>query len=165
MLRSPRIMQTHGLWGPLSSYHVLYTMQNTPKPACDCRSLACGRFVLLLDRPVHNLITILGFGARTGEEHRTHAFEYQGLPPSEQKAFFDKHSTRFSEFCRLPYFNPVTMSVINPMHNILLGKHGCYPSFESLTFFPQVLSKHNGTTVGSRVRVFAKEQRLDQWAS
>lgn len=69
------------------------------------------------------------FEERTGEEHRNHAFEYQDLSPLERKAFFDKYSTRFSEFCRLSYFNPITMTIIDPMHNILLGS-----SFLSISF-------------------------------
>ncbi|EIW75570.1 hypothetical protein CONPUDRAFT_65494, partial [Coniophora puteana RWD-64-598 SS2] len=34
---------------------------------------------------------------------------------------FKRHGSRWSEFMRLPYFNLVRQSVIDPMHNLLLG--------------------------------------------
>lgn len=33
-----------------------------------------------------------------------------------------EHATRWSELARLPYFHMVRMIVIDPMHNLLLGK-------------------------------------------
>ncbi|KZV81223.1 hypothetical protein EXIGLDRAFT_575436, partial [Exidia glandulosa HHB12029] len=36
-------------------------------------------------------------------------------------AYFKKHGVRWFELARLPYFDPVRMSVIDPMHCLLLG--------------------------------------------
>ncbi|OCH86190.1 hypothetical protein OBBRIDRAFT_814722 [Obba rivulosa] len=40
---------------------------------------------------------------------------------SERDEFFKAHAARYFALSRLPYFDPVRMSVIDPMHNILLG--------------------------------------------
>lgn len=37
--------------------------------------------------------------------------------------FVQKHSTRFSQFARLPYFDICRMVVVDPMHNLLLGMY------------------------------------------
>ena len=36
------------------------------------------------------------------------------------------HGTKWSELLRLPYFDPIRMVVIDPMHNILLGEFMYY---------------------------------------
>ncbi len=66
----------------------------------------------------------LAFPSRDGEAHRRHAQEYANLgnDSKAKEAFFKEHSLRYFELTRLPYFDPVKMSVIDPMHNILLGK-------------------------------------------
>ncbi|KAG1875919.1 hypothetical protein C8R48DRAFT_669170 [Suillus tomentosus] len=61
------------------------------------------------------------FPHRDGQQHRKHAEEYNGLGPKEQDDFFTKHSARWFELARLPYFDPVQMTVIDPMHCFLLG--------------------------------------------
>ncbi|KAH9947414.1 hypothetical protein B0H21DRAFT_692092, partial [Amylocystis lapponica] len=62
------------------------------------------------------------FPPRDGEEHRRHAQEYLQQADSElREAFFKQHAARYYELSRLPYFDAVRMTVIDPMHNILLG--------------------------------------------
>ncbi|KAH9911971.1 hypothetical protein B0H21DRAFT_714183, partial [Amylocystis lapponica] len=67
-------------------------------------------------------VTIDAFPPRDGEEHRRHAQEYLQQADSElREAFFKQHAARYYELSRLPYFDAVRMTVIDPMHNILLG--------------------------------------------
>ncbi|KAF8511920.1 hypothetical protein JB92DRAFT_2724598, partial [Gautieria morchelliformis] len=40
---------------------------------------------------------------------------------SEREDFFSKYGTRWFEFARLKYFDPIRMTVIDPMHNLLIG--------------------------------------------
>ena len=39
-----------------------------------------------------------------------------------RESFVKLHATRWTEFARLPYFDLVCCIVIDPMHNLLLGK-------------------------------------------
>lgn len=62
------------------------------------------------------------FPLRDGEDHRRLANEYSKLETKEERdAFCAEHGVRDSELNRLPYWNPVCMAVVDPMHNILLG--------------------------------------------
>ncbi|TFY53003.1 hypothetical protein EVJ58_g9693 [Rhodofomes roseus] len=62
------------------------------------------------------------FPPRTGEEHRRHAKAYaEAASTSERDKIFKETQARWFELHRLPYFDPIRMSVIDPMHNILLG--------------------------------------------
>lgn len=64
------------------------------------------------------------FPPRTHEEHVRLAYEYRNLATEkERKAFHIQHGVRWSELVRLPYFDMVRMGIIDPMHNLLLGKH------------------------------------------
>lgn len=64
----------------------------------------------------------LAFPARNGSEHRTLAEEYSRLETKEARdAFCKEHGVRDSELNQLPYWNPVRMAIIDPMHNIFLG--------------------------------------------
>ncbi|KZT50540.1 hypothetical protein CALCODRAFT_444472 [Calocera cornea HHB12733] len=40
---------------------------------------------------------------------------------AQASKYFDKHGARWSEFNRLPYFDPIAMGVIDPMHTFLQG--------------------------------------------
>ena len=64
----------------------------------------------------------IAFEARSGASHRLHAQEWQRLPEGDREEFFKNHGARYFELSRLPYFDPVRMTVVDPMHNILLGK-------------------------------------------
>ncbi|EMD34886.1 hypothetical protein CERSUDRAFT_75776 [Gelatoporia subvermispora B] len=67
-------------------------------------------------------LSIGAFPPRSGEAHRNHAEAYQQLSTSsERDEFFQAHAARYYAMSRLPYFDAVRMSVIDPMHNILLG--------------------------------------------
>ncbi|KAJ7305462.1 hypothetical protein DFH08DRAFT_825153 [Mycena albidolilacea] len=59
---------------------------------------------------------------RTGDEHRKLCFEYSTLTTDEERTeFFATHGVRWTEFARLKYFDIVRYTVIDPMHNLLLG--------------------------------------------
>jgi len=64
-----------------------------------------------------------GFRPRTDTEHREHQRKYQQCSTKTARAQFIKEfATRFSELSRLPYFDMCRMIVIDPMHNLYLGK-------------------------------------------
>ncbi|EJU04200.1 hypothetical protein DACRYDRAFT_14360 [Dacryopinax primogenitus] len=58
---------------------------------------------------------------RCGQLHKELADRYQNLESKHRPTFVKNFATRWSELDRLPYFNPVTMSVVDPMHSCLLG--------------------------------------------
>ena len=64
----------------------------------------------------------LAFEARDGATHCWHAQEWQRLPKHDCEDFFKEHGARYFELSRLPYFDPVCMTVVDPMHNIFSGK-------------------------------------------
>jgi hypothetical protein len=70
----------------------------------------------------HLILSRVDYEPRTSEEHRRLAKEYRRLPDNEKNDFFNEHAMRYFELSRLPYFDPVRMSIIDPMHNILLGE-------------------------------------------
>jgi hypothetical protein len=50
-------------------------------------------------------------------------FEYQNLQTDEDRAeFFARHGTRWTEFARLVYFDLIRWTIVDPMHNLLLGE-------------------------------------------
>ena len=61
---------------------------------------------------------------RDGEEHRRRAREFRDMEDADKReTYYKEHASRWFELCRLPYFDPVKMAVIDPMHNILLGAY------------------------------------------
>lgn len=59
---------------------------------------------------------------RTNEESRRHANAFLAAPnDKEAKKCFDQSGLRWSEFLRLPYFDPTRFVVVDPMHNLFLG--------------------------------------------
>jgi hypothetical protein len=64
-----------------------------------------------------------GFKSRTDAEQRELHHKYNALPTKSAKALFVKeNATQWSELVRLPYFDMCRMIVIDPMHNLFLGK-------------------------------------------
>ncbi|KIJ06468.1 hypothetical protein PAXINDRAFT_91930 [Paxillus involutus ATCC 200175] len=60
---------------------------------------------------------------RNGEEHRKGCFEEKSLQTDEEREeYFQKHGVRWTELARLPYFDLVRHTIIDPMHNLLLGE-------------------------------------------
>jgi hypothetical protein len=53
---------------------------------------------------------------------------YNALSTEEEKdEFFAKHGAQWTEFVRLDYFDLVRYTIVDPMHNLLLGtSSGCY---------------------------------------
>jgi hypothetical protein len=69
------------------------------------------------------LIPHLEFLECDGDEHKERAEEWASLPEKDRDAHFKKHSAHWFEFECLPYFNPIHMTIINPMHNLLMGDY------------------------------------------
>ncbi|KAF8583053.1 hypothetical protein K439DRAFT_1647373 [Ramaria rubella] len=64
----------------------------------------------------------IGFPEHDRSEHLRRAWEWARLDsPKEQEAYFKEHGTRWFEFARLPYFDVIWMTIIDPMHNLLMG--------------------------------------------
>ncbi|KAH9917859.1 hypothetical protein B0H21DRAFT_827671 [Amylocystis lapponica] len=67
-------------------------------------------------------MTIGAFPLRNGDKHQRLGQEYlQQADTQARESFFKQHSTWYTELSRLPYFDAVRMTVIDPMYNILLG--------------------------------------------
>ena len=84
-------------------------------------SLSNGEFLtVILFYWFHHKLT--GYHERDTAQHIAKAYEYANLDSdSDRQEFFKKHGVRWYEFARLPYFDPVKMTVIDPMHNLLIG--------------------------------------------
>lgn len=81
---------------------------------------------ILLIAGVSNFVdlSISGYPARDGEKHRELCYKYASLQTSKAKEeFFKKYGVRWTEFARLKYFDLVRYTVIDPMHNLLLGEY------------------------------------------
>ncbi|KIK78458.1 hypothetical protein PAXRUDRAFT_28616 [Paxillus rubicundulus Ve08.2h10] len=62
------------------------------------------------------------FEGRNGEEHHKGCFEEKSLQTDEEcEEYFQKHGVQWTELAQLPYFNLVWHTIIDPMHNLLLG--------------------------------------------
>ncbi len=73
-------------------------------------------------------IDTFSWQTRTLDEHRKQAEAWRDAVSEEaRQALFDTHGIRYSEFLRLPYWDPTKYTVIDPMHAILLGnlRHHC----------------------------------------
>ncbi|TFK52674.1 hypothetical protein OE88DRAFT_1712157 [Heliocybe sulcata] len=62
------------------------------------------------------------YPARSGEEHQRRCFRWKSLDnAADRDEFFTAFGSRWTEFARLPYFDLVRYTLIDPMHNILQG--------------------------------------------
>ncbi|KAG1751089.1 hypothetical protein EDB19DRAFT_1271823 [Suillus lakei] len=62
------------------------------------------------------------FAACDGEAHRQRCYEDNELLDNDaHTTFFKEHGARWTELARLPYFDLVRQTIIDPMHNLLLG--------------------------------------------
>ena len=70
----------------------------------------------------------------------------------ERETIEFEHGVRYSELSRLPYFDPVRMHLIDPMHNLMLGKffHQTFallpPNFREVQF-SKILCKGGGVKI------------------
>ncbi|KZO96677.1 hypothetical protein CALVIDRAFT_481011, partial [Calocera viscosa TUFC12733] len=67
-----------------------------------------------------------GFPLRDGDLHKRRAARVYSLQHSNTRKrkvddYVKRYGCRWSELCRLPYFNPMTMAVLDPMHMLLQG--------------------------------------------
>ncbi|EIW80125.1 hypothetical protein CONPUDRAFT_155484 [Coniophora puteana RWD-64-598 SS2] len=83
-----------------------------PCPKCKAKKTE-----MFTDRGLRNQ-----FPPRTHDEHRHRMNEWRGIDNTKDRnQHFKDHGSRWSELARLPYFDLVRHSVIDPMHNLLLG--------------------------------------------
>lgn len=54
---------------------------------------------------------------------RSKCFAWKALTSiAERDTFFEREGVRWSELARLTYFDIVRQSIVDPMHNLLLGE-------------------------------------------
>ena len=59
---------------------------------------------------------------RTLEKHKELAYKHMSAKTlAEQKSIERESGCRYSVLLNLPYFNPIRMCIVDPMHNLLLG--------------------------------------------
>lgn len=106
-----------------------HSHKNSPCPKCKVtqdelfsdKSL-CNGMCLSLVAYSFELTLKIEFDPRNGEEHRRRCFQEKALKTQdEHHTFFDEHGVRWTELARLPYFDLVRQTIIDPMHNLLLG--------------------------------------------
>ena len=81
---------------------------------------------------------------RTGDDHKEKArATLEAKTKKELQAMEAEDGVRYSELFRLPYYDPVRMHVVDPMHNLLLGiaKHVFSTWIESGSLTDDVLAK------------------------
>ena len=60
---------------------------------------------------------------RNGFEHKVLGLSLSSCSTADEvKAIEKENGVRYSELFCLPYFDPVKMHVVDPMHNLFLGK-------------------------------------------
>ena len=58
---------------------------------------------------------------RDGKEHRRKSEEWKEASGPDREILLALHGTRWTELASLTYFDIVRQSIIDPMHNLLLG--------------------------------------------
>lgn len=72
--------------------------------------------------------------ARKGDHHKEKGEEWlNGKNKSEREKLEFDEGVRYSELFRLPYYDPIRMHVIDPMHNLMLGLFSRY--YQIISFF------------------------------
>jgi hypothetical protein len=84
-----------------------------------------------------NDLNVGGWESRSCEEHRKLAFEWQGASVARRAKITSEHGLRYSEFLRLPYFDPIRHLCVDPMH----------------AFFLRILSRHCQDIWGMDVKI------------
>lgn len=68
-----------------------------------------------------NDLNVENWEPRSDEEYRREALRWRDAPDAERAKITDNHGVRYySEFLRLPYFNPIQSVCIDPMHAFFL---------------------------------------------
>ena len=70
---------------------------------------------------LYKLREMIGFPPRTAKKHRLYGDMYRAKEGRERDELFKTYGVRYTELNRLPYFDAIRMTVVDPMHNILLG--------------------------------------------
>lgn len=65
-----------------------------------------------------------GFAARNAKDHQAAAEKYLAASTAaEREKLFKEDGVRYYEFSRLSYFDPIRMTIVDPMHNLFLGMY------------------------------------------
>lgn len=65
----------------------------------------------------------LEFPARNSAEHRKRCYEWKSMEnQKDREEFFKAYGVRWTELARLEYFDLIRCTIIDPMHNLLLGQ-------------------------------------------
>ena len=76
----------------------------------------------LADKPDYSGFNCCTWPKRRADEHRIKGMEWKYAKTQVERQRIEKeYGVRFSELLRLPYFDSARFSVVDPMHNILLG--------------------------------------------
>lgn len=74
------------------------------------------------EKPDYSGFDTKNWEPRLCEETKMQALEVcQGKTQTERDTLSSLYGVRFSELHLLPYFDPVRMHVVDPMHNLFLG--------------------------------------------
>ena len=91
--------------------------------------------------------------SRSNGTHRSHCVRVfsKVTPAAIQKAESD-HGVRYSILLALPYFNTITFTILDPMHNLFLGtgKHAFKVWLEK-----ELISKQQLAQMEEKIRVFS----------
>ena len=67
-----------------------------------------------------NDLNVRGWESRSCEEHRKLAFEWRDASVARRAKITSEHGIHYSEFLRLPYFDPMRQLCVDPMHALFL---------------------------------------------
>jgi hypothetical protein len=84
-----------------------------------------------------NDLNVGGWESRSCKEHRKLAFEWRDAPVARRTKITNEHGIRYSEFIRLPYFDPIRHLCVDPMH----------------AFFLRILSRHCQDIWGMDIKI------------
>ena len=74
------------------------------------------------DKPDYSNFDLSKWNPRDDSDHRRIAEEYLNCKTAQSRKDLErKHGIRYSILIELPYFSPSRMTIIDPMHNLLLG--------------------------------------------
>ncbi|EJU03923.1 hypothetical protein DACRYDRAFT_14893 [Dacryopinax primogenitus] len=105
---------------------------------------------------------------RDGVHHKRQAaciYQLQQLGANKKTldAYVQKYGVHWSEFNCLPYFNPVHMGVINPMHTFLQGLTKMLCTFEMPMWFAQLPSQVGYPAGGSLTSDECGKPSVQKW--
>ena len=117
--------------------------------------IGCSKCHHVFSRTAENKTDYSGYDTntwkdRSGAEHKQKGREtLNAKTKSELNALESEEGVRFSELFRLPYYDPIRMHVVDPMHNLFLGmaKHTLSTWVESGSLTDENLQVRRGDSL------------------